>query len=1030
MADYRNTINSMRIDPATGVIVSVPIEQKDTVYDHSPIIPLWEIPDKNNRVQCKNLNNTYKVEVFNIKDVEISGENYFYVDYNNQTVYFHSLAKNKTVTLIYRGCGNRRLSSSLIYTKLDSEGEVSEILSDVLEGGKDAITAISTLGNAIDVINELDATIVQANTDKNTIINSIDTKITEGEGIVTNIETAISNGDISTVKSDIVTINSSLSDIPNQTFVTEKAKTVDVNNALAVRDVQIASIASGAPKPYATLTDLQTAYPTGDTNNYVVIADGYIYYWNSSAWTQGWLYQSTIIADKTVNVNKTDFVTLGKNLFDKSKITTGYYYAYNTGVKTVATGYYYSDYIPVLGNTSYCVNQPSKHICFYDANKTYISGFLVSSSPRTFVTPANCVYVILSDGNSVQNTLQFEVGTVTTTFENYKVSIPSISVNYTNMVGTPDITNIVDKTVKSAKLVDFTLGKNLFDKTKATDGYYYTYNTGVKGVDVLRFYSDYIPVLGNTAYFLNSNDCHMCYFNSDKVFISGLLPTNATFTTPSNCAYIIISPKITVKNSIQLEIGTVGTPYTPYVYTLQNLGVEFNNLTGVNLTKIKVTNKVSEKMSNLAPTFFKHWKAKDKDLVAIILGDSLSTIRTDFSSARADANTRPPLMIANSYPTYIEELLRWEGQEYKRFDVSGIFTELCTSASSLDYDSAWDWIASGTGNAKPALTRVLEGTNCSVTYTIPNGARRCDFIYRTDYLNAINSIVSINGGNGIVQVYDENTSTWIEANGYSYVAKEVDQIITGTTGSNLRKSIYQKRLKMRTVVLEYDGTAIVTITNNGSGRLTYWGIQHSPHEYFIDFLAQARGGHNILAIRNFEAWDVDCFKPDLILKQNCTNNENITIGNTNDGISPTHRNANTPQAMADRFLTYTSDLEAKSYAPTVISYTLFHSYFTNWLAKDSNKTLFAYVTDGKVTGFDYHDYLDYQLINNNKKQLMVWKCLNEESKIKSIEENSPIMECVCKLSGINGTTWHVDGTHQNDLGARVIFEIMKPFFIN
>lgn len=57
---------------------------------------------------------------------------------------------------------------------------------------------------------------------------------------------------------------------------------------------EIESVASGSPKGvYATLADLQTAYPTGTTGIYVVQADGHWYYWNGSAWTDGGVYQAS-----------------------------------------------------------------------------------------------------------------------------------------------------------------------------------------------------------------------------------------------------------------------------------------------------------------------------------------------------------------------------------------------------------------------------------------------------------------------------------------------------------------------------------------------------------------------------------------------------------------------------------------------------------------------------------------------------------------------------------------------------------------
>ncbi|MDP4240785.1 MAG: hypothetical protein Q8904_15085 [Bacteroidota bacterium] len=89
-----------------------------------------------------------------------------------------------------------------------------------------------------------------------------------------------------------------------------KANSTDVNSLATAKadvsyvDTKIASLASGSPKAvYATLADLQAAFPTGDTNIYLVTADGNWYYWNSSAWVSGGVYQATSIADNSITPN-------------------------------------------------------------------------------------------------------------------------------------------------------------------------------------------------------------------------------------------------------------------------------------------------------------------------------------------------------------------------------------------------------------------------------------------------------------------------------------------------------------------------------------------------------------------------------------------------------------------------------------------------------------------------------------------------------------------------------------------------------
>ena len=55
---------------------------------------------------------------------------------------------------------------------------------------------------------------------------------------------------------------------------------------------------------YATLTALETAYPTGDTKRYIVAADGKWYYWSGSAWAAGQVAQAIGIVDKSQGLNQ------------------------------------------------------------------------------------------------------------------------------------------------------------------------------------------------------------------------------------------------------------------------------------------------------------------------------------------------------------------------------------------------------------------------------------------------------------------------------------------------------------------------------------------------------------------------------------------------------------------------------------------------------------------------------------------------------------------------------------------------------
>lgn len=170
-------------------------------------------------------------------------------------------------------------------------------------------------------------------------------------------------------------------------------------------DTLTQSIASGSPKgTYATLTDLQTAFPTGNTNIYLVTADGNWYYWNSIAWTAGGVYQSTGIADnsitkekianQSVTPDKTTFAQVGDNLFNKYDGLDGYilrngerhdiYTEYATG--------YVAPLITVDKSTEYTLYKMNRCIEL-DVNLNNLGATYLNLATATFTTKVNTAFL-------------------------------------------------------------------------------------------------------------------------------------------------------------------------------------------------------------------------------------------------------------------------------------------------------------------------------------------------------------------------------------------------------------------------------------------------------------------------------------------------------------------------------------------------------------------------------------------------------------------------------------------------------------
>jgi hypothetical protein len=126
--------------------------------------------------------------------------------------------------------------------------------------------------------------------------------------------------------------------------------------------------------------------------------------------------------DKTEELSKKADIVVGKNLFDKAKITPGKYVDGTNGMVQPLAGYNSSDFIPVLPSTNYYLsNSGNGYRAYYDANKIYISGTNIGSTNGIlYATPANAYFIRITCIDAKLNTTQLESGTVATVYEPYK----------------------------------------------------------------------------------------------------------------------------------------------------------------------------------------------------------------------------------------------------------------------------------------------------------------------------------------------------------------------------------------------------------------------------------------------------------------------------------------------------------------------------------------------------------------------------------------------------------------------------------
>jgi lysophospholipase L1-like esterase len=371
--------------------------------------------------------------------------------------------------------------------------------------------------------------------------------------------------------------------------VTLKADRTYVDTNLSVLDTKINSQASGSPKgTYATLTALQTAFPTGNTNIYVVTADGKWYYWNGSAWTAGGTYQSAGIADGSISPLKTSFLITGKNLFNKNTVNLGYYVYEANGTLAASASYNASDYIPVSPSTNYTFISPTggTRIAYYDANKTFISGVVGPTMPIT--TPSNARYVRFSFSTTLTiGTQQFELGDIATPYEAYKQMISLDNFNLDNIkikeISLADDsvtdTKIKSKAVSLSKLSDDVVniltkynaltvtklsGYRHIDRNEinANEAYNYAIVDCIAG-DLFKITASISGTATALIVFTNSNGDKVSHLEAGTASVVSY--TDYEFVVPSGATKIyftfLVANAFSVSKKSLVDLSTISKPY-------------------------------------------------------------------------------------------------------------------------------------------------------------------------------------------------------------------------------------------------------------------------------------------------------------------------------------------------------------------------------------------------------------------------------------------------------------------------------------
>ena len=105
-------------------------------------------------------------------------------------------------------------------------------------------------------------------------------------------------------------------------------------------------------------------------------------------------------------------------------------------------------------------------------------------------------------------------------------------------------------------------GRNIYNYRTALDGKYLN-ESGIVTDNPAYILSDYMPVAANSNYATNYNLRFVHCFDANKNLLS-YQEFQTAITTPTNCAYIRISMAIASKQLLQIEAGTLKTPFKDY----------------------------------------------------------------------------------------------------------------------------------------------------------------------------------------------------------------------------------------------------------------------------------------------------------------------------------------------------------------------------------------------------------------------------------------------------------------------------------
>ena len=214
-------------------------------------------------------------------------------------------------------------------------------------------------------------------------------------------------------------------------------------------------------------------------------------------------------------INK-EFSTTALNNYEMPfLIVSGSQVASSTGVISSSTRYSRFDYTDLRDCESFTISTTGKiNFCLYDENKVYITG---SASLTGMNRPANAKYIICTYRNA-------NISSAVLTLQNVRTPISKIE--YDAQFAKTDLSDSV--------ITSWQVPINIIPNSQVTS------STGIIEYSATYSRSDYTELRHCETFDLSGEVFNICYYRSDKTFISGYVPSSLTGITPPSEAYYLI----------------------------------------------------------------------------------------------------------------------------------------------------------------------------------------------------------------------------------------------------------------------------------------------------------------------------------------------------------------------------------------------------------------------------------------------------------------------------------------------------------